>query len=1482
MPQIINTNIASLTAQRNLDRSQTANQQALSRLSSGLRINSSKDDAAGLAISTRFSSQIRGLNVAIRNVGDGVSLAQTADGALGTMTDNLQRIRELAIQSANATNSDVDREALQAEVSQLVAEISRTGEQTTFNGIKLLDGDFNATFQIGANVGETVSFGISQLTADSLGGGKSAGVSAVGSSSALNNGDLVINGVVIGASTAADDAASTTDAAASAIAKAAAINKASEDTGVTAQVLTNVATGTAMQATSGGANAASGAIVLNGVEISIATGDVDTAADRAAVITAINARSEETGVVAVDSGSAQGGVNLEAADGRNISLTFLADGSNNLTAASTGLTSNSVTTGGYTLTSVDGSSPVVVTAGTGSLSNAGLVEGSFSANTAAVNSTARSSRAEVTSDVGDTGPLASVITGGVAVDLSNADFSRDPGGNASTAISFDLEIAGATSAFEDVTNVTVTLDQDYRGSSLQALVDDINADLEGNIAAEAFILEGDKLAFRRTSAEAGTLTLDNFQSLGDDSADFTDVPGGTATIQAALGLEVTDTIGTGVVLSSDANAERGGQAGRAALTGTAAVAATITSDIDITDGTNGLGTATSNFSGTEAAFFDIVIADAATASDNGTYTVQVNTDFSNALYSGYASDSEDAQRVLDELNADLANAGAGGIVEARFNENRTRIEFARVNAETGGTIAVQNYVGAGSTSATDIQNVFGFTSGRISNDGTANSTAGADALAAGASAAVGGTTTGVDVNSDLISGGYDGTADDGSFTAFTAESAASIATTTNIVGGTDFTGRTGATVSFDVGAAILAGADFSNTGGSAFAFDFALTGTNAGSFTVVIGDDAVIDTGAGTAVEPAANTAAAVATALQSALNAGTTGLGGGAGDIVVTETGGVITLERTDSITASDGFTFAAETDATAGNDVTADQGLSAAIVGSTITASAANTATFDVSDGTTTTTVTLDQAYADFTAVLNAVNSQLAADGNAVLATNNADAGDDFLFTSSVEGAASQVTISNVSQNDTTGMTNNGVQLGIVADYAAAATAAGETGRGADGNYNLTFNVGGTEQTIDLRGAPTVGGNAYTDAAGGGAVLASYINSISGLDASYNATTRQFTVSSTDGNTDLTLVDGANSALEYLGLSAGSFAHTAAVTGTATQAAVELSALQEGDLKINGVTIGSSSAASDTASSSLAESSDKAASGIAIAAAINAASSETGVSATVNSTVVNGGSSADATTARNADGDQGVVYINGFATGTLVLSSDSETNRTDAISAINQISGQTGVLASDAGGYIRLTAGDGRNISVAIDNLGTTFTGSNIGLAASSSGIAEADFAGEGVSYASVAETTASTVTLTSAKEFKISAGTNGTEGLASLGLVAGTYGGAEDGQFLRDIDISTVEGAEAAILALDNAIATVSSQRAGLGAIRNHLESTVGNLTVTAENLTAANSRITDADFAVETANLSKSQVLQQAGISILAQANASSQQVLSLLQ
>lgn len=158
MPQIINTNIASLNSQRSLNGSQNALNTALQRLSSGLRINSAKDDAAGLAISERMTSQIRGTNQAVRNANDGVSLMQTAEGALTAAGDILQRVRELAVQSANATNSAGDRKAIQAEVGQLLSELDRIAVSTEFNGQKLLDGSFgSAAFQIGANANQTIT-----------------------------------------------------------------------------------------------------------------------------------------------------------------------------------------------------------------------------------------------------------------------------------------------------------------------------------------------------------------------------------------------------------------------------------------------------------------------------------------------------------------------------------------------------------------------------------------------------------------------------------------------------------------------------------------------------------------------------------------------------------------------------------------------------------------------------------------------------------------------------------------------------------------------------------------------------------------------------------------------------------------------------------------------------------------------------------------------------------------------------------------------------------------------------------------------------------------------------------------------------------------------------------------------------------------------------------------------------------------------------
>ena len=199
MPQIINTNIASLNAQRNLNTSQSALATSLQRLSSGLRINSAKDDAAGLAIADRMTSQIRGLNQAARNANDGVSLAQTAEGALQETGNILQRMRELAIQSSNATNSASDRKSLQSEANQLMSELNRISETTNFNGLNLLDGTFTTqTFQVGANANQTISVSVAGASAETLGAEQVA--SQISTAKGANTATL--NGTKLGATAA--------------------------------------------------------------------------------------------------------------------------------------------------------------------------------------------------------------------------------------------------------------------------------------------------------------------------------------------------------------------------------------------------------------------------------------------------------------------------------------------------------------------------------------------------------------------------------------------------------------------------------------------------------------------------------------------------------------------------------------------------------------------------------------------------------------------------------------------------------------------------------------------------------------------------------------------------------------------------------------------------------------------------------------------------------------------------------------------------------------------------------------------------------------------------------------------------------------------------------------------------------------------------------------------------------------------------------
>ncbi len=314
MSSTINTNLASLNAQRNSNRTQNDLATAISRLSSGLRINSAKDDAAGLAISDRFTAQINGTNQAARNANDGISLAQTAEGALASISTNLQRIRELAVQSANATNSASDRSALQQEVSQLQAEIDRVATQTQFNGTNLLDGSFSAKiFQVGANKGQTITVdSIASARTSTLGAYQGFNLANQSIGTASNTAAALTVTVGSGSTVALGTVAVDGKAIANAI-------NSGNVAGLTATAnATVVAAGTSTDAATASGNAT---VTINGVAITIAGVDGNLAQSRANALAAINAQSAATGVVAADTGS---GLTLTAADGRNITTAYAA------------------------------------------------------------------------------------------------------------------------------------------------------------------------------------------------------------------------------------------------------------------------------------------------------------------------------------------------------------------------------------------------------------------------------------------------------------------------------------------------------------------------------------------------------------------------------------------------------------------------------------------------------------------------------------------------------------------------------------------------------------------------------------------------------------------------------------------------------------------------------------------------------------------------------------------------------------------------------------------------------------------------------------------------------------------------------------------------------------------------------------------------------------------------------------------------------
>jgi len=457
---VINTNVKALAAQGSLSNVNKTLQTSMERLSTGLRINSAKDDAAGLAITNRMTSQIRGYAVAIRNSNDGISMLQTAEGAMGQVGDMLQRIRELSIQSANGGMSAADRQSLQAEVVQLKSQIQEVSRTTNHNNINLLNGSAgNIKLQTGVQAGDMMTIKFDSMQTKDLGVGSLSAVSSIGGlssttvNSALVDGSLVLNGVSVGASLTFSDQASSADKARSAIAKAAAINLVSAQSGVTAVVgKTNAAGSTTMAGVAG----ADGMVKINGFDTSAFYMSGNKEIDRSAIAQAINDIADRTGVTAINTHDDNQGISLVANDGRNIVLA--AGTTSTTTLALMGMAAAGTYVGSYQLSTRDGSainvSSTVATSQSSELAS-GIRFGAYQAGIAQVATTVRATTA-VAPASGNVGILNgnTLLINGVGISAAQAADDRASFENTgSTKAASAIAIAAAINKHSEVSGV---------------------------------------------------------------------------------------------------------------------------------------------------------------------------------------------------------------------------------------------------------------------------------------------------------------------------------------------------------------------------------------------------------------------------------------------------------------------------------------------------------------------------------------------------------------------------------------------------------------------------------------------------------------------------------------------------------------------------------------------------------------------------------------------------------------------------------------------------------------------------------------------------------------------------------------------------------------------------------------------------------------------------------------------------------------------
>jgi len=544
---VINTNMKAMSAQEASRVSDLSMAQSMQRLSTGVKINSAKDDAAGLAISNRMTSQIRGFAKAIQNTNDAISMTQTANAGLTNVQDVLQRMRELAVQSATGTLNASDRSSIQTEVSQLKSQIDTIASATNHNNIKLLDGSAqNVQIQTGVNAGQQISIGFDSMQTKDIGIGSKAVVTSAGGTlngtafGALSASALYLNGVAVGQSQAVDDSSSpTANAAASAIAKAAAINRVSTLSGVYAKADSTVVAGSAMVAGTGGTATT---VTINGVSTDSFANAADNSLTRKSVVAAINAKSAITGVVANDTGDDNLGVTLTAADGRNIVLS-----STGATASSLGLKASASTTyvGSYDLFTYDGRGINVSTStiSNSAVAGSGLVTGSYKADTAITATYARSvetaGAAPSSSDVGLLNSNSIVINGvQIGQALTTDDTASDIQATSSSRAASAIAIAAAINRSTGQTGVTATAQaNNVVGSSFNAVTVAMTSTavmyINGtNISLNSMTRDGVINSVNNVAGQTGVVASANGDGITYTAADGRN-------ISIALGLNVT-------------------------------------------------------------------------------------------------------------------------------------------------------------------------------------------------------------------------------------------------------------------------------------------------------------------------------------------------------------------------------------------------------------------------------------------------------------------------------------------------------------------------------------------------------------------------------------------------------------------------------------------------------------------------------------------------------------------------------------------------------------------------------------------------------------------------------------------------------------------------------------------------------------------------------------------------------------------------------